>query len=145
MNTINPSPYSKEAKILSQYLVGADPSPLVLQLYCDGVTEKTTPLNSIETRLWSIAMKNAFYLDLVDNGLNRIDRYNPIRHRIYLMACILETQPEFSHLYLPKNFSIKNIIELLIYATLAVLKLGFGYIFVKVYFSLHNATSTKSS
>ena len=95
------SQLDKDVEVLSKFLVQAEPSALVKILYIDSVKTKVREFNQMEQNLWAFLMRRPQFIDCVDSALALIDRWNPIRHRIYLLNSILEVQPEFTSLYMP--------------------------------------------
>ncbi|MEQ1665542.1 MAG: hypothetical protein ABL927_09230 [Bdellovibrionales bacterium] len=140
MNTINSDQLLKDAKVLSRHLLGVSPSPVALQLYCEYVKNKTKILSPAESRLWALVLKFPILISIVDSGLQVVDHYHPIRHRIYIMSCILESQPELSHYFLPKSFSKTDKIKLIFDTASAILQLGIGIVFSKMALSLFRCT-----
>jgi hypothetical protein len=128
---------SSEAVQLSRYLLGVQPSDQARLLYSRAVQLKSNPLSPREKTLWRVMLKRNWLIPYVDAGLSIVDHYNPIRQRIFLMSCVLETQPLFSSYFLPRKFNFKEKLSLILKSLLAVFHLVVGSIGVKIYFVLH--------
>lgn len=91
-----------EAQLFTYYLIGRDANRKAVQLYKSTANDKLDPtdqklLDYMKAHPWSIG--------LIDAGLVFYKPSSRARRRIYLMLAILETNIEYSDLFLAKKRS----------------------------------------
>ncbi|HUR11454.1 MAG TPA: hypothetical protein VM012_08795 [Flavitalea sp.] len=91
----------EEACVLSRYLGRKNPDAQSTRLYVDAVEKIAIPLSGDQKRIWEKCLSHSWLLPSIDAALAWNEPYNPIRNRIFIMLSILETRPDFTHLFLP--------------------------------------------
>ena len=99
-----------EVACLTKYLLNGKldiiPTDKSRLLYDRAVATIALPMSNLDFCIWQIMIQRPALIPFVDSGLCILDKFNPIRHRIYLMSCILETEPKFSKKFLSYNFHV---------------------------------------
>jgi hypothetical protein len=92
------------AYTMGKYLLGGKaPDEKVIVLYLRAIEIKQLNLNDKENRIWNFMLKNQWSIVYIDSALALFDPQSVIRKRLLVMLAILETMPEYSHLFLSRN------------------------------------------
>ena len=97
---------SQEAETLGRYLLGKPPGEKVIALYIAANEKKPIRLSAREEKIFRFLVKNRWSAGLIDSALGFSKAaQGGIRRKILYMSAILETQPEYAGLFLPKTRS----------------------------------------
>ena len=102
-----------EPAILTRYLINEENTETDRQLYQQGLAELDLSLTEKEEKLWIKIMKNPWLISFYDSGLAIMQPGSNIRGRIFLMLCILESNPLFSDKFLQKRYTFLDFISLI--------------------------------
>lgn len=95
-----------EGEILARYVLsGRTPTPQVLHLYEQALQHRPIALTSRELRLQETALKYPFLLPYIDAALALGRSQHPLRRKIIYVTAIIEVQPDYAHLFLPRQRS----------------------------------------
>ncbi|MDM0113748.1 NAD-dependent epimerase/dehydratase family protein [Variovorax sp. J22R133] len=89
---------AQEARVLARYLVGANPSPEVVQRYVDAHRQL---LLAQPDKVTAFARRHPSCLGLLDAAAATRGTAAPLRRRVLLMATVLEATPEHARRFLP--------------------------------------------
>ncbi|HLG04007.1 MAG TPA: hypothetical protein VI731_10465 [Bacteroidia bacterium] len=92
----------REAEIFGAYLLGEPPNAKSVSLYEAATRIKPLILDAREEKLLRFLLNNSWSAGMIDSALGFFDRKNGVRKKILYMSAILETQPEYADLFLPK-------------------------------------------
>lgn len=97
---------SLNPEIYFRYLSGKNPSQKSLELYCAAIAIHKIEFSKKENRLHNLSLRFPFLIPFIDGGLALTDPLSQYRKNIYIILCILETQPEFFHML--SSSSVQN-------------------------------------
>ncbi len=118
----------REAHLLSRYLTRQSPTAEVVTLYTHALENIDTSGSPKQERIWQCCCKYPGMLPLADAALATSDRYHPVRQRIFIMLAILETQPGYTHFFLPRKRPVLYIARIFFSLASASLKFLAGKI-----------------
>ncbi|MBC7861741.1 MAG: hypothetical protein IAF38_02130 [Bacteroidia bacterium] len=95
----------KEAEIFSKYLVKSSPSETLISRYVLACNKLKLAGNAKDEKIVSFAVRNPFFLPLLDAGLTFSKHKSLLRKKIMIMLAILETTPEYYEQFNTKNYS----------------------------------------
>lgn len=93
----------KEVQVLCSYLVAQPASSRVIELYIEAVSKVATPVNSRQRNTWDKCIRNPWILPLADAAWAWSEPFHPLRHRIFILLFILETQRDYQHRFRPEK------------------------------------------
>lgn len=97
---------SQEAEALGRYLLGKPPGEKAVALYVAANEKKPIRLSPREEKVFRFLVKHRWSAGLIDSALGFSKAaQGGIRRKILYMSAILETQPEYAELFLPKERS----------------------------------------
>ena len=96
---------SDEVETITQYLVSRPASPRVRESYERALQNIPVIFTEQQKSQWEACMKNPWLLPHVDAWLAFTQRDHPIRKKIFIMLGVLETQADYSDLFLPSRTS----------------------------------------
>lgn len=118
MNTIQ-----QEGLVLGKYLLGGkSPSSKSLELFKQFVELRGSNFPAKEKKIYSFAVRNRWAMGMIDGALAFKAPESMLRKRLLAMTAILETQPEYASLFLPKRRNWFYNIYIFWVGTRAVLK-----------------------
>lgn len=120
-----------EARHFGMYLVKTAPPESAIALYKSAVKASGVVATDRDQRLLSFMARHPWSIGLIDGGLALIDRQSAIRHRLYVMFSILETRPEYTAYFLPRQRSAWYAIAVLFIGAAGVLKSLAGVLIIK--------------
>ena len=94
-----------EADMIVRYLTGRTASPRVRESYGRALQNIPVVFNERQNLQWNRCMKYPWMLPHVDAWLTLTHPDHPIRKKIFIMLGVLETQAEYSDLFLPSAAS----------------------------------------
>lgn len=98
------SDFRKEAEVLGKYLLGGKkPNAESISLYENANQIKPVSLNEREKKILAFLLRHPACAGLIDGALAFGSANGGIRRKILYMSAILETQPEYADLFLPKE------------------------------------------
>jgi hypothetical protein len=93
----------KQAEVFSNYIVGEPPKPGAISLFKKRVGKYTPTGGSLDAKLLDFISSSTWSVAFVDAGLALIKPQSEVRKRIFIMFAILETDPDYSNVFLPKS------------------------------------------
>jgi hypothetical protein len=98
--------FEKEAKITGRYLLdGKDPNAQSISLFQNAMRVKPVKLSARDEKILAYIYRHPGSLGLIDSALGFFGRQSGVRRLVLFMSAILETQPEYAELFLPKERS----------------------------------------
>ena len=91
----------KEVQVLCSYLVALPASSKVVELYNEAVSNTAIPLTSRQRNTWDTCIRNPWILPLADAAWAWSEPFHPLRHRIFILLSILETQRGYRQKFQP--------------------------------------------
>lgn len=94
-----------EAECFARYLIGKVPSDHIADLYNQAIAKRKRSLSPTDIKILTFARNHPWSIQFLDAGaaIGRSDC--ELRHRLYIMFALLETVPEFSEYFLPRERS----------------------------------------
>ncbi|MBI3510795.1 MAG: hypothetical protein HY064_09025 [Bacteroidetes bacterium] len=127
---MNSSP-EKEAEVIGKYLLGGKmPNAQSIFLYTDAMKKKNIVAEGKDERLMNFMLDFRWTAGMIDSALAFGKRRSAVRKKIMVMSAILETQPEYAGLFLPKKRSWIYNIYIFWVGFRAVMKIIFGKILI---------------
>ena len=121
-----------EANIIAAYLLGGEkPLKEVLDLYLKAIEIKKLQLSEKEKRVWHFMMRNNWSITYIDAALAFSSQPSNIRKRLLVMLAILETIPEYTHLFLSRKRPFLYHLYIVLVGFRAVCKTIVGYVILK--------------
>ncbi len=94
----------KEAEIFGRYLLnGKIPNQKSISLYEDAMRLRPAQAIGRDEKILKFILKNPFFIGIIDSALAFSKKKSVIRRKILFMSAILETQPEYTELFLPQE------------------------------------------
>jgi len=123
---------SKEAHLIGTYLLNKNLDEKVIKLYVQAMQATDFSYLPKDRKILRLLSKRGFLLPYIDAGLAILFPNSVIRQKILIMTAIIETQPQYSHLFLNKK---RNFFYLFIIGWVgmrSILKAILGVLLVKV-------------
>ena len=92
-----------EANLFCQYIVGSLPSEKVVERYETILHSSPVTISSEDTKIISFVHKHPRLLGAVDSYAALFMPHSEIRRRLYILFAVLESTPEYSEQFLPKD------------------------------------------
>jgi hypothetical protein len=121
-----------EALCFARYLANATPDNWVIELYAKTIQNNNRQTTERDRKLLNFATSNNWSIGLIDSGLALLHPASEFRMRLHLMFAILETCPEYQHLFLPQERNFLYSFHVVFHALRAVLMGVSGYLFLKL-------------
>lgn len=83
-----------QPEIYFRYLSGKNPDAKSLELYHAAIVHHRIEFSKKENRLHSLSQRFPFLISFIDGGLALTQPLSLYRKNIYIILCILETQPQ---------------------------------------------------
>ncbi|HTL82663.1 MAG TPA: hypothetical protein VL651_13210 [Bacteroidia bacterium] len=97
-------PVRQEGLVFGKYLLGGKiPSERSLDLYVKFAGLRKSDATPREKKILSFAARNRWAIGMLDSALAFSKKESLLRKRLLAMTAILETQPEYAHLFLPEE------------------------------------------
>jgi hypothetical protein len=101
-----------EARAVGRYIIGRPIDEQCRLRYARAVVSGVVPLDERSERLLRRAIAHPWLLGLLDGAAAIEHPSGPLRRRFLLMFAILETSPEYSELFLPRNLTWRDAFSL---------------------------------
>jgi hypothetical protein len=94
----------EDAEILTRYLVGDAPSEAITNLYISAISKlHILPSSPRDEKLLAFALAHPSYISFIDAAHALFYPRSVLRKKLYILFAILETQPQYAHLFLPEK------------------------------------------
>ncbi len=124
--------HQKEAKIFGKFLLGKNVNEYCISLYADAMEKLQFNPDEKDIKIEKFIEKHPIFLPLVDGGLALVKSNSVVRKKTFTMLAILETIPEYSDKFLPKNFSFWYLFKIAGSGIRGVFRGIFGMILIKI-------------
>lgn len=104
---------TREVKVLTRYLGAKQVVPLVVELYQQALDNNRIELSPRDEKFLRIGLRHPFWLGYFDGGLALRNRNCGFRKRIALMLAVMETIPEYAHLFLATEEDMPKVSRIL--------------------------------
>ncbi len=84
-----------QPEIYFRYLSRKNPDARSLELYSAAIAHHQLEFSKKENRLHKLSQRFPFLIPFIDAGLALTQPLSPYRKNIYIILCILETQPQY--------------------------------------------------
>ena len=123
-----------QPEIYFRYLSGKNPDAKSVELYRAAITYHKIEFSKKENRLDNLSLRFPFLIPFIDGGLALTQPISLYRKNIYIILCILETQPEFFPLLSSSydNKSAQGFFKTFLHGTRAAYTGLLGVILVKL-------------
>ncbi len=122
-----------EAGILCKYITGRELNDSVSNRYYKIICVNNRDFSDIEKKIWRIMMRKSWVIPYVDGGLRFLKPYSEIRKRLYIMLCLLETQPDYADYFIVNNKNrLKSYVNILFYGIRGIYFSFAGYIYLRL-------------
>lgn len=119
----------QEGQIIGRYLLkGSEPSEKSVWLYSQALQKRPLIISTQQEKEIRFALKNTFLLSFCDSALAFGNNHHPLRRKLLYMTAILETQPEYSDLFLTHERPFTYIFKIIYTGISAVVKMILGKI-----------------
>ncbi|MGL4596364.1 MAG: hypothetical protein ACRCYO_02480 [Bacteroidia bacterium] len=116
----------QEASIFGKFLLGEMPDAKSITLYVDAQTGFPISGSTQEQKILNFAIRHAWLIGALDGAL-ALSRPNALlRRKLLVMSAILETRPQYAHLFLPRERSFFYLFVIGWKGATAILKAVFG-------------------
>ena len=124
--------HRREAEILGAYLLGEKPSSRAADLYEQAMQKLGIPVTGSDERLLGLMLNNPAAIGVIDSGLALVKPQSAIRRKLLVYLAILESLPEYTHLFLPSSAPASHLFYILWVGIRAAFKGVVGVIIVKL-------------
>jgi hypothetical protein len=93
----------QEAELFGRYLVGQPPRALARRLYAERLSRQPVALTAADEKLLDFIHHHPRSLGLIDAGLAWRRPNSALRWRLFVLFAILESMPEHSAAFLPRQ------------------------------------------
>jgi hypothetical protein len=93
--------WRSEAKRFGRYLIGQEPTQVVVDRYVAAMAASHTALSDRDRRRLQFVAGHPAWLSIVDAGVALLDPGSSLRWRLLVMTAILEATPEHTGEFLP--------------------------------------------
>lgn len=98
--------YQKEAEVFGRYLLGGrSPNSKSISLYISAMNLRPAAAIGRDEKILKFILKNPWSIGMIDGALAFSKKKSIVRRKILFMSAILETQPEYTDLFLPQERS----------------------------------------
>jgi hypothetical protein len=98
------SDFRKEAEVFGKYLLGGKlPSEKAIELYLEAMQLRPAKPIGKDEKILRFVLKHPSFTGLFDSALAFSGKKSILRRKILFMSAILETQPAYADLFLPKE------------------------------------------
>ncbi|MGL5890962.1 MAG: hypothetical protein ACRC3B_13830 [Bacteroidia bacterium] len=96
-----------EADVFGRYLLGGKmPDSKSIELYLKAAAmRKYETASAREQKILALALRHPWLVGLLDSALALSNSESLLRQKLLLMSAILETRPQYAHLFLPQRRS----------------------------------------
>ncbi len=102
--TLPPSTFLKEEALLfGRYILKKQPDDSCLALYEQAMEKLHISLDKDDEKILHFIRQHPWSVGMFDAGLAFVNPYSQIRRKIFVMLAILETQPQYALLFLPRK------------------------------------------
>lgn len=122
----------REAEIFGAYLLGEQPSEQVITLYEQAMDKLKISVNGKDERLLKWMLDNPDAIGMIDSGLALVKPQSVIRRKLLVYLAILESVPQYAHLFLPSATSATYPLYIFWVGVRATFKAAAGMIIVKL-------------
>ena len=119
-----------ECDILARYLIGRPATPGLRSSYHRALKNIPVHFTEEQQQVWNHCMKRAWMLPHVDAYLGFRHPDHPIRKKIFIMLCMLETQPDYSDLFLPSRGKFCQLVAVMATGISALARIFTGRIII---------------
>ncbi len=96
----------KEGIVFGRYLLsGQNPDEKSVQLYSNAHNYRDLSVPMDQKKLFEFVLQNSWSLGAIDSALAFSNPNHILRKKLLVMSAILECQPQYAHLFLPKKRS----------------------------------------
>jgi hypothetical protein len=96
--------FKLEAEIFGRYLLGGkNPNAKSISLYVNAMTTRRAEPLGKDAKVLNFILKNKWAIGMIDGAEAFSKKKSVVRRKILFMSAILETQPEYTELFLPKE------------------------------------------
>jgi hypothetical protein len=124
--------YRNEAAILGAYLLGQRPSEHAIALYEQAMQKLDIAVTGSDERLLRLMLNNPVAIGIIDAGLALARPRSAIRRKLLVYLAILESLPEYAHLFLPQSTGASYHFYILWVGIRSAFKAAVGVIIVKL-------------
>ena len=100
------SDHRREAEIFGAYLLGQRPSEHAIALYEQAMQRLDIPVIGSDARLLRLMLDNPSAIGVIDSGIALAKPKSMLRRKLLVYLAILESLPEYAHLFLPSSTSV---------------------------------------
>ena len=118
--------FEDEATVFSTYLGGKPGSEALIEHYNSGVKSLDLQLTTKEKGTLKKVIKYPFLLPFTDAGLALLSPANSIRKRLLLMSALIETDKNYTHLFITERDASFALLRFFYTGTIAVMKACIG-------------------
>lgn len=122
----------REAEIFGAYLLGEQPSEQVITLYEQAMDKLKISVNGKDERLLKWMLDNPDAIGMIDSGLALVKPQSVIRRKLLVYLAILESVPQYAHLFLPSSSPAAYSLYIFWVGARAAFKAVAGVIIVKL-------------
>jgi hypothetical protein len=122
---------TEEALVFGRYLLQRQPDNCSLALYEQAVAKLSLVLTPEDEQLLQFMLRRPWSIGLIDAGLALLNPHSQVRRKIFVMLAILETQPQYAHLFLPQARGFSYFLSILWIGFRASGKAALGILLVK--------------
>lgn len=120
-----------EADRLAHYLIGTGCPPQAAVDYFRAIDAHGAELTQSEAKAWGSMLRSRLLLRSIDAGLALTSPASILRKRIFIMLCILETEPSLADQFLPRDRPWTFVFVIGVRSIRAVMAAIFGIFLVK--------------
>ncbi len=93
----------EEARLFCQYIVGSLPSQEIIERYETILRSSPVAVTSKDAKIISFVHRHPRLLGAIDSYAALFMPHSEIRRRLYVLFAVLESTPEYSEEFLPKD------------------------------------------
>lgn len=105
--------YKSEARALGNYLIGQTISTELQQRYHDGVVKLGYYGCQADEALINMCLKHKWKITLLDSTTILLDKNHLLRRKMLLIFSIIETTPDYFHLFYPDGKRLKLLMKIM--------------------------------
>lgn len=124
---------AREAEVFGRYLLGGSrPDSKTIELYLKAdAMRKYDASPAREQKILAFVLRQPWLIGLLDSALALSNSERLLRQKLLLMSAILETRPQYAHLFLPQKRSLFYLIYAGFVGVRAVVKAVAGKVLLK--------------